>query len=85
MRLNLLDELIADCMGMVAAPGSFDAGLFGRCLGIDMNHGDLAIANGSWLSYTRELSEGEAIEALGRVMARARELESTLERQTGLL
>jgi hypothetical protein len=35
MRLNLLDELIADCMGMVAALGLFDARLFGRCLGLD--------------------------------------------------
>ena len=26
MRLNLLDELIADCMGMVAALGCFNAG-----------------------------------------------------------
>jgi hypothetical protein len=39
MRLNLLDELIADCMGMVAALGLFDAQLFGRCLGLDP-HGD---------------------------------------------
>jgi hypothetical protein len=46
MRLNLLDELIADCMGMVAALGQFDAQLFGRCLGLDP-HGD-PLAGGRW-------------------------------------
>jgi len=85
MRLNLLDELIADCMGMVAALGRFDAGLFGRCLGIDVNHGDTPIANGRWHSYTRELSYAEAREVVGLVMARARELESELQREPWLL
>ena len=85
MRLNLLDELIADCMGMVAALGRFDAALFGRCLGIDINHGDTPIANGRWLSYTRELSATEAHEVVRLVMARARELESALQSQPELL
>ena len=81
MRLNLLDELIADCMGMVAAIGRFDAALFGRCLGIDTANDDLPIANGRWLSYTRELSASETLQAIALVMQRARELEAALLEQ----
>lgn len=78
MRLNLLDELIADCMGMVAALGCFDAALFGRCLGVDVD-------NGRWLSYTRELSASEACAAVQLVMTRARELQDRLGEQPWLL
>ncbi|MEB3234471.1 MAG: hypothetical protein VKM98_03490 [Cyanobacteriota bacterium] len=85
MRLNLLDELVADAMGMVAALGRFDAALFGRCLGIDSDHGDRPIANGRWLSYTRELSTAQAGEAIAMVMQRARELEVVLEQEPRLL
>jgi hypothetical protein len=79
MRLNLLDELVADCMGMVAALGRFDAALFGSCLGLDA--GGRPIANGRWLSYTKELPTAEAQQALTLVMARARELQAVLEQQ----
>jgi len=85
MRLNLLDELIADAMGMVAALGLFDAALFGRCLGIDIDHGERPIANGRWLSYTRELSDREACAAVQLVITRARELESRLRDRPALL
>ena len=34
MRLNLLDELVADCMGMAAALGLFDAELFAVALAL---------------------------------------------------
>ena len=34
MRSNMLDELVADCMGFLAALGSFSAQLFRRCMGI---------------------------------------------------
>jgi hypothetical protein len=71
MRLNLLDELIADCMGMVAALGRFSSDLFGRCLGVDG-------PNGRWITYTRELSEADGRAALGLTMGRARELETLL-------
>ena len=81
MRLNLLDELIADCMGMVAALGHFDAELFGRCLGIDTSNGDQPVANGRWLSYTRELSEDESLQAIALVMQRSREVETMLIKQ----
>ena len=54
LRLNLLDELVADCMGMVAALGHFDADLIDRCLVIDTDNANQPIANGHWLSYTRE-------------------------------
>lgn len=83
MRLNLLDELVADCMGMVAALGFYDAGLFGRCLGVGDD--DQPIANGRWLSYTRELSAAAAAQAVALVMARARELQTQLNDQPALL
>jgi hypothetical protein len=78
MRLNLLDELIADCMGMVAALGRFHAELFGRCLGIQS-------ATGRWTTYTRDLSGAEAHLALDLVMVRARELEQHLDQRPELL
>lgn len=71
MRLNLLDELIADCMGMVAALGRFSSDLFGRCLGVDS-------PNGRWITYTRELGEADGRAALRLTLGRARELETML-------
>ena len=85
MRLNLLDELVADAMGMVAALGRFDAGLFGRCLGVDCANGDRPIANGRWLSYTGELSDDDTQQAVALVMARSRELQTRLDDQPALL
>jgi hypothetical protein len=83
MRLNLFDELIADCMGMVAALGQFDASFFGRCLGLG---GDgQPISNGRWLSYVHDLSEAEALHAIALVMERARELQMILEQRPKLL
>jgi hypothetical protein len=78
MRLNLLDELIADCMGMVSALGKFHAELFGRCLGIRS-------ASGRWTTYTRDSSETDAHQALDLVMLRARELEHHLDHRPELL
>lgn len=78
MRLNLLDELIADCMGMVAALGFFSAELFGRCLGSDCR-------NGRWTAYTGELSQPEANQALDLAMTRALELEQQLRAEPELL
>ncbi len=78
MRLNLLDELIADCMGMVAALGFFSAELFGRCLGI-------AHHSRRWTSYTADLSEDDARQALTLTMRRAHELEMLLLQHPGLL
>ena len=85
MRLNLLDELIADCMGMVAALGTFEAKLFGRCLGININPTESTTANRRWQSYTKELSPKQAVQALQLVMERAQELEALLERNPVLL
>lgn len=78
MRLNLLDELIADCMGMVAALGRFNAELFGLCLGIRS-------ASGRWTTYTQGLSETDARQALDLVMVRANELEQRLDQRPELL
>ncbi len=84
MRLNLLDELVADAMGMVAALGRFDAHLFGRCLGVDCTKGDQPIAQGRWSSYTRELEQADAHKAVALVMARSRELQSRIDTQPTL-
>ena len=78
MRLNLLDELIADCMGMVAALGRFHAELFGRCLGIQS-------ATGRWTAYTKDLLGADASLALELVMVRADELEQHLDDRPELL
>ncbi|WP_130129446.1 hypothetical protein [Synechococcus sp. WH 8101] len=78
MRINLLDELIADCMGMVAALGRFHAELFGRCLATES-------ASGRWTTYTNALSETDARLALDLVMLRACELEHHLDHRPELL
>ncbi len=83
MRLNLLDELIADGMGMVAALGRFDARLFGRCLGLDQV-GQPQPA-GRWNSYVGGLSAVDAQQALALTQQRAQELETLLARQPHLL
>jgi len=78
MRVNLLDELIADCMGMVAALGCFSAELFGCCLGSSK-------PGGRWSTYTVGLTAAEANQALEFVMARAQELEHQLRGRPALL
>jgi len=78
MRLNLLDELVADCMGMVTALGRFHAELFGRCLGIQS-------ATGRWTTYTNGLPEANARLSLDLVMERAHELEQHLDHRPELL
>ena len=83
MRLNLLDELVADCMGMVAALGLFDAQLFGRCLGLDSNGAPLP--NGRWRTYVADLDAGDTHQALRLVMERARELQVLLQAHPTLL
>jgi hypothetical protein len=66
MRLNLLDELIADAMGMLAALGYYSADVFQRCL------------RGRWRSYVGQLGEADAQDALALCWLRARELEAVL-------
>jgi hypothetical protein len=66
MRLNLLDELIADAMGMLAALGHYSADVFQRCL------------QGRWRSYVGQLGEADVQEALALSLLRARELETVL-------
>jgi hypothetical protein len=71
MRLNLLDELIADAMGQLVALAGFSAEVFERCL------------QRRWRAYVRELEEKEALQALELVQARARELELALSAWQG--
>ena len=64
MRLNLLDELIADAMGQLIAFGHFSAELFCLCL------------QQRWRAYTRELSAQDANLVFALVKERAYELEN---------
>jgi hypothetical protein len=66
MRLNLLDELIADTMGMLAALGHYSADVFQLCL------------QGRWGTYVEQLSEDDAKAALAFCLLRAKELEDVL-------
>ena len=66
MRINLLDELIADTMGQLFALGVFSAELFSRCL------------NQRWRSYVSGLNSEECEQVLLFVSRRAYELESAL-------
>jgi hypothetical protein len=56
-RQNLLDELIADAMGMISALGFFSADLFMRCLGI--HESESVPKNSRASSYTSSLSVKE--------------------------
>lgn len=76
MRINLLDELIADCMGMVAAMGTFQATLFGRCLGLG-NDGE-PTEGGRWITYVEKLSKNDSSHAIALTMQRAHELGAIL-------
>jgi hypothetical protein len=83
MRLNLFDELVADCMGMVAALGRFDAQLFARCLGIPESR--KPIADGRWRCYTHELNHADLVVVVDLLLIRARELEGLLQEHKALL
>jgi len=73
MRLNLLDELVADGMGMMRALGTFSAELFRRCLGVD-EQGHAPPGARVW-TYTAALERREALAVIALVLERARELE----------
>jgi hypothetical protein len=83
MRLNLLDELIADTMGMVAALGRFDAAFFGLCLGL----GPVGIpqTTGRWTTYVASLQPADARAAVALVQQRAHEVEDWLRAMPALL
>lgn len=73
MRINLLDELIADFMGMLKAMGCYSAEVFGRCLGVDPIDGPQP--NGRWMTYVAQLDPGEAQQVVALTMQRSIELE----------
>lgn len=70
MRLNLLDELVADTMGQLIALGKFSSQIFINCLEIRKS------------IYTTELSRCDAEYVLLLLSERADELESVLRSQT---
>ena len=59
MRLNLHDELIADCMGFTEACGRFDAKVF--LLGLGIEHGKLPETAARVWTYVQDLSDEEVI------------------------
>nr|WP_328987031.1 hypothetical protein [Thiorhodovibrio winogradskyi] len=77
MRLNLLDELIADAMGMLRALGTFSADLYRRCLGIE-GDGSAQPDARVW-TYLAELEQSDALAAIQLVLERARELEHLVQ------
>lgn len=71
MRINLLDELVADTMGQLVALGGFNADLFCRCM------------LQRWRSYVPDLNPTEAHHVLDLVLTRAQELEPALSAWCG--
>ncbi len=59
MRSNMLDELIADCMGFTASLGAFSSTLFRCCMGID-NKACIPQGARAW-EYLQGLSPAEAV------------------------
>jgi hypothetical protein len=75
IRSHLLDELLADFCGLVAATGRYDAPLALRFLGLRAQ--EPARSGGRWEIYRGGLPD-EALPALARLVARAAETLSTL-------
>lgn len=74
MRINLLDELVADTMGMIHALGFFDAELFRKCLGARPD--GTAIPGARLPTYTAGLGEEDAANAVRLCLERAAEIEA---------
>lgn len=77
MRLNLHDELVADCMGFTAAFGRFDSDLFLRGLGID-GAGKPAPDSRCW-TYVQELDGQDVERACAIAVQAARNVEAWIE------
>ncbi|MDG2030191.1 MAG: hypothetical protein P8J45_04220 [Phycisphaerales bacterium] len=76
MRLNLHDEIIADCIGFLAGLGCFDSNVFLMGLGIDPDGG--ARPDGRVRMYVRGLGEDEVRTVCGLTVSAARNLEAWL-------
>jgi hypothetical protein len=83
MRLNLLDELIADAMGMIASLGGFHASLFCSCLGLD--EAGRPVPGKRWQTYVQSLKHDDALQAIHYVVERAQELEAIFKANLSLL
>ena len=76
MRLNLHDEIIADCIGFLAGLGCFDSSVFLMGLGIDPDGG--ARTDRRVRMYVRGLGEDEVRTVCGLTVSAARNLEAWL-------
>ena len=76
MRSNMLDELIADCIGFTASLGAFSAVLFQRCMGID-NKARIPQGARAW-EYLQGLSRAEAIAVVEVTLKAAENLQRAL-------
>ncbi len=76
MRSNMLDELIADCIGFTASLGTFSAALFQRCMGID-NKARIPQGARVW-EYLQGLSRAEAMAVVEVTLKAAENLQRAL-------
>ncbi len=76
MRSNMLDELIADCMGFTASLGTFSAALFRRCMGID-DKARIPQGARAW-EYLQGLSQTEAMAVVDLTLKAAEHLQRAL-------
>tara|TARA_B100000579_G_scaffold409863_1_gene399254 strand:- start:22 stop:969 length:948 start_codon:yes stop_codon:yes gene_type:complete len=76
MRINLFDELIADCLGMLNAINIFSADIFLKGLGIKSN-GQLN-ENARAKTYIEELDDNHKSIVLKHIINRAKELEQLI-------
>jgi hypothetical protein len=85
MRLNLLDELIADAMGMVRALEIFNADLFLRCMGMEQVNAGVDIKMPRWRTYVGDLNENDQRLVLQLLRERVQEIEQTFSAHPHLL
>lgn len=77
MRLNLYDELLADCMGMLKSIGHFSSKLFAKGLGVTEE--GLFTESSRMHAYTRELNVQDKSVVSQLAFERAVELEQMLD------
>ncbi|MDE0888419.1 MAG: hypothetical protein OSA40_03060 [Phycisphaerales bacterium] len=82
MRLNLHDEIIADCMGFLAAFGRFDSTLFLRAMGIESDRVPVSDAR-AW-TYVQGLTEPDVLEACRLTIDAARNTDAWIELMPGI-
>lgn len=78
MRINLYDELVADCLGMIAAIGHFNADLFRKGLGLSWD--GIPEKEARAHVYVSPLNPRDHQKAFQLVLLRSRELETLIDK-----